>query len=425
LRGANIVFDTYPISTTTRTDENIRMTILSNGNVGIGTKTPTALLDVNGDVVISGDLNVENLIIGSTNVITEINTKQDTIQDGDLQISKILNLQSSLNTLQDNIDLKQNILTSGTNITIDENNIISSTGGGGGITQEQLDTKQNTLTSSSNITTGTINSGSITGRDLGVLDFQTIYGTLVQANTIIYGTSNNIATKITSIESNVNNKQQILASNINITTGTISSGNIVGRTNTSITAPNITASGNLLYGTTNVATKIASIESDLNTKQQILIATSNIITGTIDSGNITGRTNTSIISPTITASGNLLYGTTNVGTKIGQLETALDATAKLTSANVFTTNQEILGNLKATLVQVSTTNPTLNTHLTSKLYVDTQDNLSAKLSSANDFIGNQKITGNLNVGGTFTLNGGDVNTTLSSILARLDALENP
>jgi hypothetical protein len=70
------VFDTYPISTTTRTEENIRMTILSNGNVGIGTTTPTALLDVNGDVVISGDLTAENLIISSINVITELTALQ-------------------------------------------------------------------------------------------------------------------------------------------------------------------------------------------------------------------------------------------------------------------------------------------------------------------------------------------------------------
>jgi len=79
LRGANIVFDTYPIASTTRTNENIRMTILSNGNVGIGTTTPTAILDVNGNVLIEGDLIAENLIVGSTNLISEINTKQATI----------------------------------------------------------------------------------------------------------------------------------------------------------------------------------------------------------------------------------------------------------------------------------------------------------------------------------------------------------
>ena len=39
---------------------------------------------------------------------------------------------------QENLDLKQDSLTAGTNITIDENNIISSTGGGSDITQEDL-----------------------------------------------------------------------------------------------------------------------------------------------------------------------------------------------------------------------------------------------------------------------------------------------
>jgi hypothetical protein len=187
----------------------------------------------------------------------------------------------------------------------------------------------------------------------------------------------------------VNSKQGLLASNINIITGTIESGNITGRTNTTITAPTITTGTNLLYGSTNVETKISSIETSLNTKQATLISTSNIITGTIESGNITGRTNTTIIAPSITASGNLLYGTTNVATKIGQLETALnekqesitnanltnartnglqyalDETAKLASANVFTTSQEIVGNLKANIVQVAITTPTINTHLTS------------------------------------------------------------
>jgi hypothetical protein len=145
----------------------------------------------------------------------------------------------------------------------------------------------------------------------------------------------------------VNTKQATLSSNINIITGTIESGNITGRANTTITAPTITASTNLLYGTTNVGTKISSIETSLNTKQTILTSTSNITTETISSGTITGRTGTTITAHIITASGSLLYGSNNVGTKIGQLESALDETAKLTSANNFTGLQTINSDLNA------------------------------------------------------------------------------
>jgi len=179
LRGANIVFDTYPTASTTRTVENIRMTILSNGNVGIGRTTPTALLDVNGDVLVAGDVTAENLIVGSTNVITEIGTKQATLND-----------------------------------------------------------------------------------------------------------------------------------NVDITTGTIGSGNITGRVGSTITAPTITASTSLLYGTTNVETKITEIEDTLET------------------------------------------------------------TSRLNNANVFTANQEIEGSLKATFVSVTNTTPIQDSHLTSRFYVD-------------------------------------------------------
>jgi len=92
-------------------------------------------------------------------------------------------------------------------------------------------------------------------------------------------------------------------------TGTIDSGNITGRTGTTITAPTITASVNLLYGSNNVGTKISTIETSLSGKQSTLNSTStNIQTGTIDSGNITGRTGSTITAPTITASGNLYVG---------------------------------------------------------------------------------------------------------------------
>jgi hypothetical protein len=126
-------------------------------------------------------------------------------------------------------------------------------------------------------------------------------------------------------------------------------------TNTTITAPTITASGNLFYGTTNVATKVEQLESALNGKQ-----------ATITNASLTvARTN--------------------------GLKDALDATAKLASANVFTTSQEITGNLKANIVQVAIKTPTISSHLTSKLYVDTQRAESSQTLQTQSTIQSQDI----------------------------------
>jgi len=54
------------------------------------------------------------------------------------------NLITEINGLEIELSGKQNILTQGTNITIDENNVISSSGGGS-INQSELDLKQNIL----------------------------------------------------------------------------------------------------------------------------------------------------------------------------------------------------------------------------------------------------------------------------------------
>jgi hypothetical protein len=156
-----------------------------------------------------------------------------------------------------------------------------------------------------------------------------------------------------------------LSSTSNIISGTISCGNITGKTGTTITAPTITASTNLFYGSTNVGTKIATIETSLNGKQATLTAGSNITidqttntisstgggTTTINDGDLTiAKTNglqdalnskQNTLTPfsnlsinkvstlsDITAGGNLLFmdnsGTKNVKTEFSATNSAIN-----------------------------------------------------------------------------------------------------
>ena len=72
----------------------------------------------------------------------------------------------------------------------------------------------------------------------------------------------------------------------------------------------------------------------------------------------------------ITIDGNTISSTG--GGEINQEQ--LDSIAKLASANTFTANQTVVGDLKGDYVLVKNTTPTLTTHVTSKLYVDTAVN---------------------------------------------------
>ena len=99
-------------------------------------------------------------------------------------------------------------------------------------------------------------------------------GSITSSSAIINGV--NIGSGLTSLETQVGGKQNTLTSSNNITTGSISSGSITGRTSTTITAPTITATSNLFYGTTNVATKISTIETSLNAKQDLITSSTNL-----------------------------------------------------------------------------------------------------------------------------------------------------
>ena len=70
---------------------------------------------ITSNLLINGSLDVKSTFTLETigNVATAINEQQDLINEDDLLISKTLNLQNSLDDLQDSINLKQNIINDG------------------------------------------------------------------------------------------------------------------------------------------------------------------------------------------------------------------------------------------------------------------------------------------------------------------------
>jgi cytoskeletal protein CcmA (bactofilin family) len=127
LRAATIAFDTYPADTRTRTDENVRMTILSNGNVGIGTKTPTTLLDVSGTGRITGTTTLTgNVGIGGASGTETLLVSGSERITGNLDVSGDLNVTGNFNFNE----IIQNITTVNNEVIISTQLDISNQGTG-------------------------------------------------------------------------------------------------------------------------------------------------------------------------------------------------------------------------------------------------------------------------------------------------------
>ena len=295
---------------------------------------------------------------------TELDSKQAILND--ISINEIsafkanllnLNINNGIfnyngNTFESLLNAKQTAFKTGATqsnntLNVYEANILGGTSNftlNGTTLQALLNQKQNSLTSSSNITTGTISSSTITVDGGSSIEekFITSQVLTATANLIVKGTNvmTEIGTKqdkltpgenitiLDNIISAKNDGASALNVNSNIITGTIDSGTITGRSGTTIQAPTISATSNLLVGTTNIIT-------ELSNKQPILNAQNvNIITGTIDSGTITGRSGTTIQAPTISATSDLLVGTTNIITELGNKQQSLNQGLAITTGQI-------------------------------------------------------------------------------------------
>jgi hypothetical protein len=90
------------------------LTIAKTNNLQSSLDTLTSNIDLKQDIINDGDLTISktnNLQSSLDTLTSNIDLKQDIINDGDLTISKTNNLQSSLDTLQTNIDLKQDTIS--------------------------------------------------------------------------------------------------------------------------------------------------------------------------------------------------------------------------------------------------------------------------------------------------------------------------
>jgi len=113
---------------------------------------------ITGSVDITG-----NLVVGTTNIIDEIGTKQDSIQVGDLTITQTAGLQDALNskfddtggTISGNVDITGNLVVGTINI-IDEIGTKQDTIQDNGLTITQTAGLQDALNSKFDDTGGTI-----------------------------------------------------------------------------------------------------------------------------------------------------------------------------------------------------------------------------------------------------------------------------
>jgi len=369
-----------------------RMRINSSGNIGIGTSSPSKLVDINGSI------NVTTSITSGALYATNIT---------------VINLMASNNSLSNIIST--NISTSTINLStgLTTSSILNT----GLISTSSLTVLNSTLsnTLSTNITSGTIN------LIIGLTSASILNTGLISTSSLIAMTSTLPNAIITNISSGtIDLSIGLTSANINVT-GLISTANLTALTST---LPNAIFT-NITSGTINISTGITS-NSILNTG---LISTSsltsltstlpnaiftNITSGIINvstgitsaSINITGLISTSSLTALISTlpniiSTNITTATINISTgNITILNTDLISTANLISTTS-TLSNAIFTNISSGTINLSiglTTGTILNTGLISTT------NLIASTSTLQNTIFTNISTGTINIDQTLKIN---------------------
>ncbi len=258
---------------------------------------------IDGDVTISGDL-----VIGTTNVITEIGTKQDTINDGDLTIAKTDGLQTALNNKYDNTGgtIGGNVTING-DLVVGTTNVITEIG----TKQDTINDGDLTIAKTDGLQTALENKYDDTGGTIG--------GNVSITGDLVVGTTN-VITEIGTKQDTINDGDLTIAKTDGLQTALENKYDDTGGT----IGGNVSITGDLVVGTTNVITEIGTKQDTINDGDLTIAKTDGLQTALDNKYDDTGGT----INGNVDISGDLV---TN-----GQLDCDLDAFHYSAADDVYT-----------------------------------------------------------------------------------------
>jgi hypothetical protein len=288
--------------TTDYLDANYLQFPVAQGNMTLVGTNVLGDVTQQGELITTGDITGEtikatSILVGTTNVITEIGTKQDTINDGDLTIAKTNGLQTALDNKYDDTGgtIGGDVTISG-DLVVGTTNVITEIG----TKQDTIQDNGLTIAKTDGLQTALDNKYDDTGGTIG--------GNVTINGDLVVGTTN-VITEIGTKQDTINDGGLTIAKTDGLQTALDNKYDDTGGT----IGGNVTINGDLVIGTTNIITEIGTKQDTIQDNGLTIAKTSGLQTALNNKYNNTGGT----IGGNVTINGDLVVGTTNVITEIG------------------------------------------------------------------------------------------------------------
>ena len=291
--------------TTDYLDANYLQFPVAQGNMTLVGTSILGDVTQQGEFITTEDITGEtikatSILVGTTNVITEIGTKQDSIQDGDLTIAKTDGLQTALdNKYDDTGGTIDGDVTITSDLVVGSTNIITEIG----TKQDSIQDGDLTIAKTDGLQTALDNKYDDTGGTIG--------GNVTITGDLVVGTTN-VITEIGTKQDTINDGGLTIAKTDGLQTALDNKYDDTGGT----IDGDVTITGDLVIGATNVITEIGTKQDTIQDGGLTIAKTDGLQTALNNKYDGTGGT----IGGDVTISGDLVVGTTNIISEIGTIQ---------------------------------------------------------------------------------------------------------